>query len=256
MTASQIAPRQKMMDWLFADRARGTQSPPVIEIAGRTLPIVLRRHPTAKRLILRLAPDGSAVKVTLPRWGRNADAIDFARERALWIERQLARIEPPPADPVPHYRGAQLMVEWSAHLPRRPELAGDTLMLGGPKDTIAARTRRWLEGEALRLFETDAAHYCTAADLPPAPVKLSRARRRWGSCSSAGVLRLNWRLVQAPDHVRRSVVAHEVAHLVHFDHSPQFHAVLAQLYDGDLADANRWLKRHGRTLYRLEPPHS
>ena len=52
-----------------------------------------------------------------------------------------------------------------------------------------------------------------------------------------------------PDLVRRSVVAHEVAHLVHFDHSPAFHALLGELYEGDIRAANRWLKQHGRTLY-------
>jgi predicted metal-dependent hydrolase len=49
--------------------------------------------------------------------------------------------------------------------------------------------------------------------------------------------------------VRRSVVAHEVAHLVHFDHSARFHALLAEIYDGDLPAADAWLKRHGRSLY-------
>ena len=92
-------------------------------------------------------------------------------------------------------------------------------------------------------------YYCDRAGLPPAQVRLSRAKRRWGSCSSKGVLRLNWRLVQAPDFVRRSVVAHEVAHLVHFDHSPAFHALLDTIYEGEIEDANRWLKQHGRTLY-------
>ena len=53
----------------------------------------------------------------------------------------------------------------------------------------------------------------------------------------------------APDHVRRSVVAHEVAHLVHFDHSPAFHALLGELYEGDLRQADHWLKREGRRLY-------
>jgi predicted metal-dependent hydrolase len=53
----------------------------------------------------------------------------------------------------------------------------------------------------------------------------------------------------APDAVRRSVVAHEVAHLVHFDHGRAFHALLAELYEGDLAAADRWLKREGRALY-------
>jgi predicted metal-dependent hydrolase len=45
------------------------------------------------------------------------------------------------------------------------------------------------------------------------------------------------------------VVAHEVAHLTHFDHSPAFHAHLAQLFDHDLPAADRWLKREGRSLY-------
>jgi predicted metal-dependent hydrolase len=55
----------------------------------------------------------------------------------------------------------------------------------------------------------------------------------------------------APDEVRRSVVAHEVAHLVHFDHSAKFHALLGELFEGDIAEANRWLKREGRGLYAV-----
>ena len=53
----------------------------------------------------------------------------------------------------------------------------------------------------------------------------------------------------APDEVRRSVIAHEVAHLVHFDHSPAFHALLARLFGAGLPAADRWLKREGRSLY-------
>ena len=60
---------------------------------------------------------------------------------------------------------------------------------------------------------------------------------------------MNWRLIMAPDAVRRSVVAHEVAHLIHFDHSPAFHALLAELFEDDIDAANRWLKANGRRLY-------
>jgi len=55
--------------------------------------------------------------------------------------------------------------------------------------------------------------------------------------------------VQAPDDVRRSVVAHETAHRVHFDHSPRFHALLGELFEGDLPAAESWLKAHGRALF-------
>jgi predicted metal-dependent hydrolase len=49
--------------------------------------------------------------------------------------------------------------------------------------------------------------------------------------------------------VRRSVVAHEVAHLTHFDHSPAFHALLRALFEEEIGAADGWLKAHGRSLY-------
>ena len=41
-------------------------------LAGRAVPIALKRHPTARRLTMRLAPDGSEVRITLPRWAARA----------------------------------------------------------------------------------------------------------------------------------------------------------------------------------------
>ena len=236
-----------MIDWLRREALE-----PVIELDGRTIPIEISHNRRARRLTLRLAPDGSAVRITLPHWCRSAEAIAFAHARREWLGAQLAKV-PEPRDPAREgsllYRGGEIALDWREDAPRRPLLAGETLTLGGPRDTLGKRLQRWLESEAQRLFVEDAAAYCARGDLAAAEVKLTRARRRWGSCSSEGVLRLNWRLVQAPDSVRRSVVAHEVAHLVHFDHSPAFHALLARLYEDDIDAANRWLNRHGRTLY-------
>ncbi len=240
-----------MIDWLRREKP-APEPPPAIELAGRVLPIELTRHRRARRLVLRLAPDGAAVRITLPHWCRAEDAIAFARIRTAWLEAQLAKV-PPRRDPLASgallLRGEEIALDWRAHLPRRPAFAEGLLTLGGPEEGLERRLRRWLDTEAQRLFAEDTAHYCARAALPPAPVRLTRAQRRWGSCSSEGTLRLNWRLVQAPDWVRRSVVAHEVAHLAHFDHSPAFHTLLAKLYEGDIEDANSWLSRHGRTLY-------
>jgi hypothetical protein len=147
------------------------------------------------------------------------------------------------------YRGERHAIEWDPRLPRKPVLADGRMRLGGPEETVPARLRRWLEAEALRLLGEDLAHYCARAGQPVPGLRLSRAQRRWGSCSGHGCIRVNWRLVQAPDTVRRSVVAHEVAHLVHFDHSPAFRALLASLFEGDLAAADHWLRREGRSLY-------
>lgn len=240
-----------MIDWLRDDRQN-----PAIEVDGQTLPIAIRRHARAKRLTMRLAPDGSEVRITLPTWGRTLDALTFAKARAEWIEAQL--------DKVPRrlaiadgeriaYRGAPVRLAWDRAAGRKPVVDGNLLRVGGAVEGLEGRVRRWLEDEALRLCSGDLAFYCDRADLPCPQLRLSRAQRRWGSCSgdnrSGRCIRINWRLVMAPDTVRRSVVAHEVAHLVHFDHSPAFHALLADLFDGPLAEADRWLKTQGRSLY-------
>lgn len=237
-----------MLDWLKRD----PREPAQIELAGRTLPIVIRRLAHARRLTLRLAPDGSEARVTMPRWGRTAEALAFARARADWLERQLAalpKVSAPSGGGTLTYRGRVLVIEHSAEGPRRVRPTEDAIVLGGPAETLGPRLRRWLAVEARRLLAEDLAYYCACGGLPVPKLALSNAQRRWGSCSAKGAVRINWRLVMAPDFVRRSVVAHEVAHLVHFDHSARFHRMLGELYEHDIAEANRWLKREGRGLY-------
>ena len=236
-----------MIEWL-----RKNEPEPQIEVAGRMIPVVLRRNHLAKRMTMRLAPDGSAVRITLPQWGRTAEALEFARRRAGWIAGQLAAV-PEPKE-MGHgtelqFCGTGLTVRHDPTAPRRVTIDEGELVLGGPAESVPARLKRWLEGEARRLMAEDLAFYCERAGQPLAKLLLSSAQRRWGSCARAGTIRMNWRLVMAPAEVRRSVVAHEVVHLVHFDHSPAFHALLDELFEGDMRAANRWLKRHGRGLY-------
>jgi predicted metal-dependent hydrolase len=238
-----------VLDWLRRD----PHSVPTLTLDGRELPVVVRRLDRARRMTMRLAPDGAEVRISIPKWGRTAEALQFAASRRAWLERQLA-ILPAPTTIAPgttiHYRGEPLTVRHELSAKRRPCLHNGELLVGGPVTAIEARLRRWLENEARSLLAIDLSDYCTRANRPTPRLTLSNARRRWGSCAADGAIRINWRLIMAPDFVRRSVVAHEVAHLLHFDHSPAFHACLAELFEGEVATANAWLKREGRGLYQ------
>lgn len=237
-----------MIDWLL----RPSRQEPQVEVAGRMLPVILRRSASARRMTMRLAPDGSEVRITLPRWGRTAEALEFARSKADWLGAQAARLPAPVtlADGAAlPYLGAPHLLRHDPARSRRVRLGEGEIHVGGPTESLAPRLTRWLEGEARRIMADDLAFYCERAGQRVPRLMLSRAQRRWGSCSHDGTIRLNWRLVMAPEPVRRSVVAHEVTHLVHFDHSERFHALLAQLFEHDLHAANKWLKREGRGLY-------
>ena len=236
-----------MIDWLRREALE-----PEVEIGGRVVPVAIRRNARARRLTLRLAPDGSEVRVTLPRWCASREAIAFVHARKDWLGAQLAKVpssRPPEVGGTLLYRGRELTIEWTARGKRTPEVEGDRVLVGGPQENLAPRLRRWLEREALALIGEDVSYFADRAGVPVPALRLTRAQRRWGSCSTSGTVRINWRLVQAPDHVRRSVVAHEIAHCLHFDHSPAFHAALARIFDGDVAAADAWIKANGRSLY-------
>ena len=240
-----------MIDWL-----RDDHRDPSVDVAGCTLPIAIRRHPRARRLTMRLAPDGSELRITMPKWGRTIDAIAFANARIEWIKRQLGKLPESilvtDGASIP-FRGENLTIHWHDGDARKVRKEDGQLYIGGPRERLSARLQRWLEAEAILLLDDDLAFYCDRAGLDMPELRLSRAQRRWGSCSGDGKtgrrIRINWRLVMAPDHVRRSVVAHEVAHLVHFDHSPAFHHLLSRLFEDEIARADAWLKTQGRSLY-------
>jgi len=237
-----------MIEWL----KRRPDQPLTVEIAGRELPLVLRRTASARRMTMRLASDGSEVRITLPTWGRSAEALAFAKAKAGWLAIQLEAMPAPVV--LGHgatlpYLGEELRIDHDPARSRRVKVTADAIELGGPAESLAPRLTRWLQGEARALLTEDLAFYCQRAAQPVPRLLLSSAQRRWGSCAHDGTIRLNWRLVMAPEMVRRSVVAHEVTHLVHFDHSERFHAMLGEIYEGDIRAANRWLKKHGRGLY-------
>ena len=81
---------------------------------------------------------------------------------------------------------------------------------------------QWYRREAELVFQECVAHYAPLMSVKPKQIKLTSARTRWGSCTSQGVVRLNWKLVKMPLHLIDYVVVHELAHLIQMNHSPAF----------------------------------
>jgi predicted metal-dependent hydrolase len=106
---------------------------------------------------------------------------------------------------------------------------------------------RALRRRALPWFAERVAEYCFRLGRPVPAVRLSSARTRWGSCSSASGIRLHWRLIHLAPPLIDYVVAHEVAHLVEMNHSPRFWAVVGELYP-DWKAARSRLREAARVL--------
>jgi predicted metal-dependent hydrolase len=145
----------------------------------------------------------------------------------------------------------QLVVEEASR--HRARIDGEALHIAGPglpqPARLAAAVVAWLQKQARERFCSRLAAWEAHAARPLSGWALSSARTRWGSCTSQGIIRLNWRLVQAPPAVLDYVIAHELAHLRHMNHSPAFWAEVERLYPG-WQPARQWLKTHGDSLFR------
>lgn len=210
------------------------------------------RHPRARRTKLAFDPLTGRARLTLPPRASLARAIAWMGEQGDWIERQRAAL-PEPRPFVPGQRlpvaGEPLTIDWIESAPRAVRRDGDRLVLGGQAETVPRRIETWLRAQALLLLEADTRHYAALAGVTVAAVGVGDPRGRWGSCAHDGTIRYSWRLVLAPPEVRRATAAHEVAHRVHMDHSPAFHALVARLYGRDPSPMRRWLRTHGAQLH-------
>ena len=94
------------------------------------------------------------------------------------------------------------------------------------REQLRDAVQGWLQRQARRVFEERCAHYAPLLAVRVRRIALSSAQTRWGSASIDGSVRLNWRLIHFALPTIDYVVAHELAHLRHMDHSPQFWGVV------------------------------
>ncbi|MBU1446285.1 M48 family metallopeptidase [Patescibacteria group bacterium] len=78
-------------------------------------------------------------------------------------------------------------------------------------------------------------------------IRLSSARRRWGSCSSKNNLSFNWKIIFAPDTVIDYLVAHEIAHTIHKNHQKSFWTLVEELHP-DHKKSRKWLKENAHII--------
>jgi predicted metal-dependent hydrolase len=221
---------------------------------GLPLPVVIRVHPRARRLKLRLDEARNLLALTCPPRGSRKAALDWAATQADWVEARLVELQP--AEPL--LPGAVIPVEgvdtrliWVEGAPRTIRAGDGCLTCGGSLEGFGRRIESWLKSRARDLLSAETAEAARRANVTVRRVSIGDAGTRWGSCSASGAIRYNWRLILAPPEVRRWVVAHEVAHRMHMNHGPAFKALEAQLFDGDGQAARLLLRRIGPRLKRI-----
>ncbi len=149
------------------------------------------------------------LRVTIPRGGSKAEALRFAERHLDWATRQRARV-----------------IEG-----RRPT-AMDSQLRAQAAEALPPQLRALAADHGLTVNR----------------VTIRNQRSRWGSCSSRGHITLNFRLMLMPPEVRAYILIHELMHLKQANHSIRFWRLVESACPG-FREAERWLKKHGPSLF-------
>lgn len=159
-----------------------------------------------------------------------------------------------PPRPLRHvpYRGQDLPLRVAeAPEAERSEIVHDesglTLLRGRDREAPQAVLREWLADRAREAFAERAAHWAPLIGVRYTRITIRDQRSVWGSCTKAGRLSFNWRIVMAAPETLDYLVIHELAHLREMNHSKRFWAIVAEHCPGWKAHRD-WLREHSRRL--------
>ena len=218
---------------------------PILTIGKTEIPYGVRYSSRARHKRIVVVPEGVEVVAPVGTPDEGPDSITaFLHTKRRWLfdavreiaERQGKLLTQHYASGAKlQYRGRWLMLDVQSG---EADEVGDEISvsckskfhLTVPEDLSgAARSKAvkdaldaWLKARAERDLLVFTRRHAALLKLDAKLPRISDAKYAWGSCGKDGIIRIHWRLIQAPKVAMEYVVAHELTHLLHRNHSPAF----------------------------------
>jgi predicted metal-dependent hydrolase len=210
-----------------------------IQLADKLISYTLKRSPKRRSIGLQINDQG--LTVSMPLRASEKWLHSVLQDKAQWVVDKLDSWQSKQAplqkwadgEPI-LFRGETFILRVMPGLLKTPpQLTASELIIHvvdiGNQPAIKRKITQWYRNEAERVFDECVVHFAALMNVSPREIKLSSARTQWGSCTSRGVVRLNWQLVTMPLHLIDYVVVHELAHLQEMNHSAAFWSVVGSV---------------------------
>lgn len=225
-------------------------------LGERTVHFTLKR--SARRTI-GFTIDDRGLSITAPRWVTLAEIESAIAEKQRWIFNKLAEWQQREAHrvlPEMQWRDGATVPFLGKPVTLRLDSPNGVLMFDADthvlhlalpdqadEQQIRDRVQAWLQQQARRVLAERLDVYAARLGAQYRSFALSSASTRWGSCTSEGKIRLNWRLIHFPLSIIDYVAAHELAHLREMNHGPRFWETVESIFP-EFRDAREQLRSH------------
>lgn len=216
--------------------------------------IKIIKSPQSRKMTLRIDAKEHIPVLTLPPRCSEKKAVDFVKSHQDWIETQMGRLPN-----CKKFEEGDIITLFGKEytIIHNPEarcgvcIKGKELIVAGETDFLHRRVTDFIRKKAQEKFYKLSCSKAEKINSKINNVTIKDTKSRWGSCSTKHNLNYNWRIALAPDFVIDYLVSHEVAHLIHQNHSPAFWNCVRELCP-HYEEGQSWLRVYGRTLYLYE----
>lgn len=221
----------------------------ISEAVGMDIKVVQSR--SSRKLTLKIDEKERVPVLAVPRYCSHKQAIEFVTEHTDWIIKALNKLPE-----IKYFAAGEsfLLFGQNVTIEHHPEarrgvwLDGNKLCVSGDTEFIHRRVKDYIKEQAQENFYARSKALADKLGCKLTGVSIKDTTSRWGSCSTLNHINYSWRAALAPDYVADYLIAHEVSHLKHPDHSDAFWACVATLCP-EWSSGRIWLKRYGKTLY-------
>ncbi len=201
-------------------------------------------HLSFRRSVRIIISNDGRIDVHVPRYYDDNEIANAVRKKASWIAKTLHKISSYQILSAPKqyisgekvaYLGNHYRLHIEKGLKREVVIAGNSLRVvtdckPSPM-VIKSQVDFWYRQRARETFEhyLEISYAATFKHLVAKPIlTIRKMRSRWGSCSVTGRVNLNLDLVFTPPECIEYVIIHELCHLIHHNHSPDYYVLLTQ----------------------------
>ncbi len=219
------------------------------------IPVEFERSIRSKSIRITPQLAKKVIKVTYPVYVLRSRAVGFLEKQKNWVAKQLEKVP----EKITIADGSKITFlehEYKiSHIPnarRGVWIEDDYIFVSGDIEFLNRRVKDFLKSEMKKYFTAKTHFYAKKIGKKFGNITVKDTTSRWGSCASNGNIAYSWRLGFAPIFVIDYIVAHEVSHLEELNHSYKFWRIVKDIYEGDANEAQKWLSRHGLSLYSID----
>ena len=215
--------------------------------------IKIRKSLRARRITLRACQVIGGLRITIPPHLTTSDLRNFINKNMNWVRSNLRKLSPSVSvmnGVIIPIKGKNRKILTDSSLKSSYLLKETELILPNTKGPMENHVKLVLKKIAEDYFRIICEDYAGMLGVKFEKISMRDPKSRWGSRSSERKLMFSWRLIMAPSEVGSYVAAHEIAHLLHMDHSGKFWAVVESIYP-NYSDQRYWLRENGRSLHKF-----